>query len=328
MTLIDDSDDVDEITPLQQLPDEPAACQRPIRTKRAPERLNLSCIEDTYTDKVHHLSYHMTARRAMKEIPDKARPAIIDELTNLTKKGVLTGRHWGDLTPTQRPRVLRSHTNVTHKVTPASDRTGQTEVKVKARHAANGDGQNRSHYLREETSSPTVSISGLYLSLITSMNNFPGCLCVTADVGCAYLNVKMPKQHPQELVFIRIDSDITALLVEVDSIVLPFVRKDESIIAELKKALYGCIESAVLWHEELSQTLLSLRMKKNDTDPCIFKLSGKRHLTVTVYVDDLMILSDNVRTIDWLLTELTTRYDQLKITRGMNHNCLRMTITN
>ena len=53
----------------------------------------------------------MTARRAMKEIPDKARPAIIDELTNLTKKGVLTGRHWGDLTPTQRLRVLRSHTN-------------------------------------------------------------------------------------------------------------------------------------------------------------------------------------------------------------------------
>ena len=39
---------------------------------------NLSCIEDTYTDKGHHLSYHMTARRAMKEIPDKARPAIIE----------------------------------------------------------------------------------------------------------------------------------------------------------------------------------------------------------------------------------------------------------
>ena len=63
---------------------------------------------------------------------------------------------------------------------------------------------------------------------------------------------------------------------------------------------------------------------KTITIPCIFNLSGKRHLTVTVYVDDLMILSDNVRTIDWLLTELTTRYDQLKITRGMNHNYLGM----
>ena len=76
--------------------------------------------------------------------------------------------------------------------------------------------------------------------------------------------------------------------------------------------------------DQLSQTLLSLGMKKNDTDPCIFNLSGKRHLTVTVYGDDLVILRDNVRTIDWLLTELTTRYDELKITRGMNHNYLGM----
>ena len=65
-------------------------------------------------------------------------------------------------------------------------------------------------------------------------------------------------------------------------------------------------------------------MNKNITDPCIFNPSGKRHLTVTVYVDDLMILSDNVRTTDWLLTELTTTYDQLKITLGINHNHLRM----
>ena len=69
------------------------------------------------------------------------------------------------------------------------------------------------------------------------MNNFPRCLCVTADAGCAYLNAKMPKQDPEKLVFIRIDSDITALLVEVDSNMLPFVRKDGSIIAELNKAL-------------------------------------------------------------------------------------------
>ena len=71
----------------------------------------------------------MTARRAMKEIPAIA--GIIEELTNLSKKGVLTGRHWADLTPTQRSRILRSHTNVTHKVTPASDGTGRRTEKVK-----------------------------------------------------------------------------------------------------------------------------------------------------------------------------------------------------
>ena len=130
--IINDSDDVDDITPLHQIPVQSTAYQSTATT-------NLSCIEDTYTDKGRHLPYHMTARRAMKETPDKEKPAIVDDLTNLTK-GVLTGRHWGDLTPTQRPWVLRSHNNVTDKVTPASDGTSRTEDKIKARHIANGDG--------------------------------------------------------------------------------------------------------------------------------------------------------------------------------------------
>ena len=104
------------------------------------------------------------------------------------------------------------------------------------------------------TSSPTVSIPGLYSSLITSINDSPAHLCVTADIGCAYLNAKMPKYDPEKLVFIRIDSDIAALLVEVDSNIVPSVRKDGSIVAELNR----CIESAIVWYEELSQTLLSL----------------------------------------------------------------------
>ena len=169
-----------------------------------------------------------------------------------------------------------------------------------------------------------MSISGLYLSLITNIHDFSGCICVTADVGCAYLNARMPKHDPEKLVFIKIDPDIATLLVEVGSNMLPFVRTDGSIIAELNKALYGCIESAVLWYEELSQTLISLGLTRSHTDPCVFNLSGNKRLTVTVYVDDLMIISNNVRTIDWLLTELMRKYDLLKITRGTTHNCLGM----
>ena len=211
-----------------------------------------------------------------------------------------------------------------HKVTPASDGTDRTTDKVKARHVANGDGQDRNHYSREGTSSPTVSISGLYLSLITNMHDFPGCICVTVDIGCAYLNASIPKHDLEKLVFFKIDPDIATLLVEVDSSMLLFVRKDGPIIAELNKALYRCIESAVLWYEELSQTLISLGLTRNDTNPCVFNLSGNKRLTVTVYVDDLMIMSNNVRTVDWLLAELTRNYDQLKINQGTNHNYLGM----
>ena len=64
------------------------------------------------------------------------------------------------------------------------------------------------------------------------MHDFPSCIRVTADVGCAYLNARMPKHDPDELVFIKIDPDIATLLVEVDSNMLPFVCKDGSITAD------------------------------------------------------------------------------------------------
>ena len=69
---------------------------------------------------------------------------------------------------------------------------------------------------------------------------------------------------------------------------------------------------------------MSLGLEKNGTDPCIFNLFGKGTLTIAVYVDDLMILSNSARTSDWLLEESTKKYDQLKITRGTIHNYLRI----
>ena len=46
------------------------------------------------------------------------------------------------------------------------------------------------------------------------------CICVTADVKCAYLNARMPKNDPTKLVHIKIDADIATMLVEADSSML------------------------------------------------------------------------------------------------------------
>ena len=177
---------------------------RPVRTQKALERLNLAARVEQLTTLVH-----MTAKKATKEYPTEAEPAIIEELTNLTRKHVLTGRYVHSLTAEQQTRVLRSHMNVTRKVVPISDGTGRTKDKLKARHVAGGDGQDRNLYSREETSSPTVSVSGLYLTIITAyLDTKSSCHCVTAVAGCAYLNAKMPQGDPTKLVFIKIAPEI------------------------------------------------------------------------------------------------------------------------
>ena len=76
--------------------------------------------------------------------------------------------------------------------------------------------------------------------MMTMLHEELGCRCVTADVGCAYLNAHMPKHDPDKLVFIKIAADITSILVEVDPRMALFIPKDGSLIAELNKALYGC----------------------------------------------------------------------------------------
>ena len=84
------------------------------------------------------------------------------------------------------------------------------------------------------------------------------CHCVTADIGCAYLNAAMPKENPDKLVFIRISPHIASMLVKVDPKMHPFLCTDGSLVAELDSALYGCVESAQLWFKEVTSCLTTI----------------------------------------------------------------------
>ena len=176
-------------------------------------------------DKMALLSaMYITAKRAMREDPVQTEPAIIKELQNLIDKTVLRGVHLHQLTPDQRRRILRSQMNVNKKVTPSSDGTERTLDKVKARLVAGGNGQDRNHYSRSETSSPTASTSGLAITLMLAAAT--DCHCVTADIGCAYLNAAMPKEDPGKLVFIRISPHFASMLVKVDPKMHPLLCTD------------------------------------------------------------------------------------------------------
>ena len=180
--------------------------RNPTRSRKPPDRLNLSAI---CSDKSDNLSaYHITARRAMKEIPDLAEPAI------LLKKKVFTGRHFRFLSKAQQTSIIRSAMNVTQKVAPTSDGSGRTKDKVKVRLVGGGDGQDRNHYTRADTSSPTVSISLIFI--IAQLAAAEQRTVVTLDIGSAYLNAAMPKDDPSKLVFMRIQPDIATLIYKLD----------------------------------------------------------------------------------------------------------------
>ena len=68
---------------------------------------------------------------------------------------------------------------------------------------------------------------------------------------------------------VRLNPLQSALLVSLDSTYGEFVCQDGTIVVELEKAMYGCIESAQLWYNTLKETLVNIGFKANREDPCV-----------------------------------------------------------
>ena len=294
-------------------PPAPAEPRYPVRERKPPNRLSLTSV------------YHMTAKRALREDPTTARPAIEAELRTLIAKGVFRPIKQSTLTEEQRRSVIRSQLNVTQKYLPTTDGAGRVKDKVKARLVGGGDCQDRGKYTASETSSPTVPTTAIFL--IAQIAAAEGRDVTTIDIGSAYLNASMPKNDPAKLVFMRISKEVSQIMTELDKMFLPFINVDGSLIVELDRALYGCIESALLWFQELSGFLARRGFKSNPYDPCVMNRESKTGLaTIGIYVDDILLTCSNPTIASTIIQELEEEYKQLKVTRGHSHNYLGMVL--
>ena len=269
--------------------------------------------------------FHITAKRALREDPSTARPAIEAELRTLIEKGVFRPIKHSTLTEDQRRSVIRSQLNVTQKYLPTTDGTGRIKDKVKARLVGGGDCQDRGKYTASETSSPTVSTTAIFL--IAQIAAAEGRDVTTIDIGSAYLNASMPKDDPAKLVFMRISKEVSHIMAELDKAFLLFVNSDGTLIVELDRALYGCIESALLWFRELSGFLARHGFKPNPYDPCVMNRKCKTgSATLGIYVDDILLTCSHPTLASIIIQELEDEYKQLKVTRGLTHNYLGMVL--
>ena len=92
----------------------------------------------------------------------------------------------------------------------------------------------------------------------------------TCDIEGAYFNALMKK-----LVIMVYERDMVDYLVSVNpNKYAPFIhytsKGKKQLFVRLNKALYGCIESAQLWYQELSNTLINkMKFPINPYDPCV-----------------------------------------------------------
>ena len=117
--------------------------------------------------------------------------------------------------------------------------------------------------------------------------------------------------------------EVAEILCRIDSKYERFLRPDGKIAVQLKKALYGCIQSAVLWYQELSSTLEGMGFHANPYDICSFtRVNGDSTDKILVYVDDLFITSKDEHVLSTISDTLKDKYGVVTSAIGLEHNFL------
>ena len=95
----------------------------------------------------------------------------------------------------------------------------------------------------------------------------------------------------------------------------------------LIKAIYGCVNSALLWYEMFSTRLKDMGFVLNPYDPCIANcMIDEKQCTVAWYVDDNKISHEDPKVVSMIIDRLEEHFGKMTVTRGKEHVFLGMKI--
>jgi Reverse transcriptase (RNA-dependent DNA polymerase) len=102
------------------------------------------------------------------------------------------------------------------------------------------------------------------------------------------------------------------------------------VYVQLKKALYGTLQAALLFWQDLSSKLLDWEFELNQYNNCVAnKIIDGKQCTVLWHVDDLKISHVNEGVVDSILEKLNQAYGKetpLVINKGQTHDYLGMVL--
>lgn len=224
----------------------------------------------------------------------------------MVEKGVMTPILLEDIPHSDRPKILRSF----HFITVKKDANGDVE-KVKSRMVACGNQQRRNNAITY--ASPTGKIESVFTTLQVAITM--GWFVRVIDVACAYLNAYLPEQ---EVIYLKLGQAITKKLVELQPQHSSYMDKSGCMITKLNKALYGLIQSAQLWYQNIRGTLKDMGFHElEETDKCTFvKMHANKPASIIVlYVDDLLMTASSEELLDQVEKELIRKYGKLTVQR-------------
>jgi len=200
---------------------------------------------------------------------------------------------------------------------------------IKSRHCANGSLQ-RMWMSREDTSSPTVSTESTLLTAVIEAEE--GRDVATCDIPNAFIQTaKEPRDKDGHRTIMKIRGVLVDILCEMDRSYEEYVHMEHGkkvLYVHITKAIYGLLESAMLFYRRLVKDLTAFGFEINPYDPCVAnKMVNGHQMTVSWHVDDLKISHKDPRQIDGFIAWVKKTYGsigEVKVTRGKIHDYLGM----
>ena len=263
------------------------------------------------------LMAQMSVKKGLRTFGEAGASAVVEEMRQLEYRDVLEPVHATQLTRSERMRALRYLMYLKQK------RCGR----IKARGCADGRKQ-RVYKTKDETSSPTVSLEALFLT--AAIDAQEGRKVITVDIPGAFMHAEM-----DETVHMKIDGPMAELLCRVDSAkysnFVTYEKGKPVVYVKLKKALYGTLQAALLFWENLSGYLVEeLGFVRNPYDGCVVnKIVEGKQCTIIWHVDDLKLSHVKQSVLEDIVSRLNERYGKetpVTVHRGAVHDYLGMTI--
>ena len=259
----------------------------------------------------------MTARQGIKKYGKEAELKLLAEFKQLMDYRTFHGRKAEDLSYEQKKKAAHMINMIEEKIN--RGHTPENPV-LKGRSVYNGKVQ-KGLYTKEETASPTVSQDALLISAIVDAAQ--GRDVATTDIQGAYLNARMKDE-----VIMKITGPEVDLFCKIDPTLEAFVTYENGkkvLYVQLDKALYGCVQSALLWYELYSETLKDMGFILNPYDLCVAnaEIDGKQ-CTICWYVDDNKISHIDPKVVDKVIEKIESKFGTMSKTRGSNHEFLGM----
>jgi hypothetical protein len=152
------------------------------------------------------------------------------------------------------------------------------------------------------------------------------CDVATADVEGAYLHADM-----EDFVLLKLVGKAVDIMCQVNPKYEKFVVIENGkkvLYLQLLQALYSCVQTALLWYNLFTNTLVQLGFKLNPYNLCVAnsQIKGKQ-CTIAWYVNDNKISHVDDTVVTNIIEKIEVKFGKMTVTRGKHHVFLGMDIT-